>query len=112
MNIIGHPTGRMVGSREGLEPDMNEIISAAKAHDVALEINANPKRLDLRDTHVRAAVEAGCLIAIDTDAHRDRHFDFLIYGVLTGRRGWLTAKQCINAWPARKLHAWLATKHA
>lgn len=109
VNIIGHPTGRMVGSREGLEPDMNQIIAAAKAHHVALEINANPKRLDLRDTHVRAAVEAGCLIAIDTDAHRDRHFDYLIYGVLTGRRGWLTAGQCINTWPAKKLHSWLQT---
>ncbi|MCC6909238.1 MAG: DNA polymerase/3'-5' exonuclease PolX [Phycisphaerales bacterium] len=110
VHILGHPTGRMVGAREGLEPDMNEIIAAAKQHNVALEINANWKRLDLRDIHVRAAVQAGCLIAIDTDAHRTQHFDYLIYGVLTGRRGWLTAAQCINTWPAKKLHAWLKGK--
>ncbi len=110
VHILGHPTGRMVGAREGLEPDMKEIIAAAKQHNVALEINANWKRLDLRDIHVRAAVEAGCLIAIDTDAHRTQHFDYLIYGVLTGRRGWLTAAQCINTWPAKKLHAWLKSK--
>lgn len=110
VHIIGHPTGRMVGTREGLEPDMNALIAAAKAHNVALEINANWKRLDLRDTHVRAAVQAGCLIAIDTDAHREQHFDYLIYGVLTGRRGWLGAEQCINTWSAKKLHAWLKSK--
>lgn len=110
VHIIGHPTGRMVGTREGLEPDINALIKAAKEHNVALEINSSWKRLDLRDIHVRAAVEAGCLIAIDTDAHRVQHFDNLIYGVLTGRRGWLPAAQCINTWTANQLHAWLKGK--
>ncbi len=110
VHIIGHPTGRMVGTREGLDPDMNALIAAAKEHHTALEINSSWKRLDLRDTHVRVVVEAGGLIAIDTDAHREPHFDNLIYGVLTARRGWLPAKQCINTWSAKALHAWLKSK--
>jgi len=110
VHIIGHPTGRMVGTREGLDPDLNVLINAAREHNVALEINSSWKRLDLRDIHVRAVVEAGGLIAIDTDAHREPHFDNLIYGVLTARRGWLPANQCINTWSTKTLHAWLNSK--
>ncbi|MCH2134912.1 MAG: hypothetical protein MK116_14315, partial [Phycisphaerales bacterium] len=60
--------------------------------------------------HVRAAVDAGCRLAINTDAHTDTHFDFLRYGVLTGRRGRLGPEQCINCWTAKRLHAWVASK--
>jgi DNA polymerase (family X) len=110
VHIIGHPTGRMINMRQGLSPDINALIEAAVEHNVALELNANPYRLDLRDTHVKAAVEHGALIAIDTDAHSVEHFDYLRYGVVTARRGWLTADQCINAWPKAKLHTWLKSK--
>ncbi|MGJ8637715.1 MAG: DNA polymerase/3'-5' exonuclease PolX [Phycisphaerales bacterium] len=110
VHIIGHPTGRLIGRREGLEPDMNELIAAAVEHDVALEINAHWLRLDLRDMHVRAAVEAGCKIAIDCDVHRAEDYDNLIYGVLTGQRGWLTAEQCVNCWGKARLHKWLKSK--
>ncbi|MCA9288828.1 MAG: PHP domain-containing protein, partial [Phycisphaerales bacterium] len=110
VNILGHPTGRLIGRRAGLEPAMDEIIAAAMQHDVALEINAHWMRLDLRDTHVRAAVEAGCLIAIDCDVHAPTDYDNLGYGVLTARRGWLTAEQCVNCWDHNRLHDWLATK--
>ncbi|MBO6514099.1 MAG: DNA polymerase/3'-5' exonuclease PolX [Phycisphaerales bacterium] len=110
VHIIGHPTGRLIGRREGLEPDMNELIAAAVEHDVALEINAHWLRLDLRDTHVRAAVEAGCKIAIDCDVHRAEDYDNLIYGVLTGQRGRLTAEQCVNCWGKTRLHKWLKSK--
>ena len=109
-HIIGHPTGRLINRRPGLEPAMDEIIAAAVEHETALEINAHWMRLDLRDTHVRAAVEAGCLLAIDTDAHTPEDFDNLIYGVLTGRRGWLTPEQCINTWSSKQLEAWLKKK--
>jgi DNA polymerase (family 10) len=112
VNILGHPTGRIIGRRKGLEPAMDEIIAAALEHDVALEINAHWLRLDLRDTHVRAAVDAGCLIAIDCDVHAAGDFDNIRFGVQTGRRGWLPADRCVNTWPAEKLHAWLAKKHA
>lgn len=110
VHIIGHPTGRLINRRSGLSPDMAEIIAAAKEHDTALEINAHWLRLDLRDVHVQMAVEAGCLIAIDCDVHMPEDFECLRYGVLTGRRGWLPAEQCINTWPAKKLHAWLRKK--
>jgi DNA polymerase (family 10) len=105
--VLGHPTGRLVSRRKGLEPDMKAVFQAARACGVALEINAHWLRLDLRDTHVRGAVEAGCLIAIDCDVHDPADFDNLEYGVLTARRGWLPPEQCVNTWSADRLHAWL-----
>jgi len=110
VHIVGHPTGRLINRRKGLEPAMDELIACAVEHDVALEINAHWMRLDLRDTHVRAAVEAGAKIAIDCDDHQITDFDNLRYGVLTGRRGWLTPDLCVNAWPKAKLHKWLRSK--
>ncbi|MEQ9206457.1 MAG: DNA polymerase/3'-5' exonuclease PolX [Phycisphaerales bacterium] len=110
VHIIGHPTGRLIQRRAGLEPDLNELIAGAIEHDVALEINAHWMRLDLRDTHVRAAVEAGCKIAINCDVHHASDYDNLIFGVFTGQRGWLTPDLCVNAWDHDKLHAWLQSK--
>ena len=107
VHIVGHPTGRFVGRREGLDPDIAALVAAAAEHDTALEINANFRRLDLRDAHVRAAVDAGALIAINTDAHRPDDFDNLRYGILTARRGWLPAARCINTWTAARLKKWL-----
>ncbi len=107
VHVLGHPTGRMIGRRPGLEPDMRAVAEAAAKHGTALEINANPSRLDLRDRHVRIAMESGALISINTDAHAAAHFAFMRYGVLTGRRGGLTSEQCINAWQADRLLAWL-----
>lgn len=108
VSIIGHPTGRIIGSRKGLEPDLEALIAAAVEGGTALEINSNPLRLDLRDIHVRAAVDAGCLISINTDAHRAEHLEFIRYGVLTGRRGRLENEGCINTWATDRLLAWLA----
>ena len=86
VHIVGHPTGRLIPDRKGLEPDIERLVEAAIEGGTALEINANPWRLDLRDTHARVAIEAGCRLAIDTDAHRGEHLDFIRYGVLTARR--------------------------
>ncbi len=110
VHIIGHPTGRLINRREGLSPDMGELFAAAAEHDTALEINSHWLRLDLRDTHVRGALAAGCLITIDCDVHGTTDFDHLRYGVLTGRRGGLTPDRCLNAWSRSKLHTWLAAK--
>lgn len=110
VHIIGHPTGRLIERRPGLDPDWNEIFAAAIEHDVALEINSHWMRLDLRDTHVRAAVEAGCKIAIDCDVHHAYDYDNLRFGVMTGQRGWLTPEMCINTWSSSKLHKWLQSK--
>ncbi|MCH2135636.1 MAG: DNA polymerase/3'-5' exonuclease PolX [Phycisphaerales bacterium] len=112
VHIIGHPTGRMIGRRPGLEPDMLALTKAAAATGTALEINANPRRLDLRDAHVRTAVAAGCLIAINTDAHVAEHLDFRRYGVLTARRGRLTSSQCVNCLDHAALQSWLADKRS
>lgn len=110
VHIIGHPTGRIINKREGLEPDMAALIEAAVENDTVLELNANWHRLDLRDTHLRAALDAGCKISIDTDAHDAPHFDFLVYGILTARRAGMSADACINTWEADRLHGWLKSK--
>ncbi|MCC6230168.1 MAG: DNA polymerase/3'-5' exonuclease PolX [Phycisphaerales bacterium] len=110
VHIIGHPTGRLVNRRPGVSPDIGEITAAAREHRTVLEINAHWMRLDLRDAHVRAAVDAGCLLSIDCDVHDREDFDNLRYGVLTGRRGWLPTDRCINAWAAERLHEFLGEK--
>jgi DNA polymerase (family 10) len=110
VHILGHPTGRLINRRTGVAPDIAKLAAAAKQHNVALEINAHWHRLDLRDSHVRIATDADCLVAIDCDVHAESDFDNLRYGILTARRGWLTAESCINTWPAKKLHEWLKSK--
>lgn len=108
VTIVGHPTGRIVNRREGLSPDMDAVFEAAKAHDVALEINASPYRLDLRDTHARTWVqEYGGKLAINTDAHGPEHLDNLRFGVVTARRAGATKEDVVNAWDHDKLHAWI-----
>ncbi len=110
VHCIGHPSGRLINRRAGMEIDIETIAHAAAANDVALEINAHPWRLDLRDTHARAAVAAGAKIIISTDAHDTGGLDLMKYGVLTARRGWVTADDVINTWPATKMKAWLKSK--
>lgn len=110
VHIIGHPTGRLINRRRGLEPEMDELIAAAMEHNTALEINAHWMRLDLRDIHVRAATRAGTLIAIDCDDHESSDFENLRYGISTARRGMLTPELCVNAWSRDKLLKWLKSK--
>ena len=110
VHIIGHPTGRIINKRKGLEPDIMALVSAAKEHSTALELNANYYRLDLKDTHVRAVCGGGALLAINTDAHRPEDFNQLQYGILTARRGWATPSNCINCLEHDKLLAWLRSK--
>jgi DNA polymerase (family 10) len=105
--VIGHPTGRLIPSRRGLEPDMAKVIFAAARHGVALEINAHYFRLDLRDVHARMAVEAHVPLCINTDAHGLADFDMMKYGILTARRGWATAGDVLNAWPVEKFRKWM-----
>ncbi len=110
VHLLGHPTGRFAIRRQGPSPAPTALFEAAAEHDVTLELNANWRRLDLRDSHLRGAIGHGCKVAINTDAHRETDFDNLIYGILTARRAALEPAACINAWPAEKLHAWLASK--
>ncbi|MFC6904671.1 DNA polymerase/3'-5' exonuclease PolX [Halalkalicoccus tibetensis] len=97
-DVLGHPTGRMLGRRPGLDPDLEAVAEAAAEHGVALEVNANPSRLDLWGRAVKVGVEAGATIAIDTDAHSVAEFDNVRYGVYTARRGWAEPADVLNAW--------------
>ncbi|WP_049996814.1 DNA polymerase/3'-5' exonuclease PolX [Halococcus sediminicola] len=96
VDIIGHPTGRYLNQRSGLDLDFERVAAAAAEHDVALEVNANPQRLDLSGGAVRTAIEAGATVVIDTDAHRPANYDLLGYGVHTARRGWVEADNVLN----------------
>ncbi len=112
VHIIGHPTGRIVLGRDGLSPDIRAIAAAAAEHGVALEINAHWMRLDLRDSHVRAAIEAGAMIAIDCDIHAVEDADNLRYGVMTARRAGLTPDRCVNCMSRAELDAWLVRRRS
>ena len=96
VDIVGHPTGRMINSRPGLSVDVTAVAETAAEHGTALEINANPMRLDLAGEAVRAVVEAGGTVAINTDAHSPEAFDTARYGVRTARRGWAEAGDVLN----------------
>ncbi len=106
VNILFHPTGRLINRREPYELDLEAIIKAAAANRVALELDCFPDRMDLKDTYVRQAIAQGVKIAIDTDAHHPEHFKFLELGVGTARRGWATKNDVINTWPVEKLLSW------
>lgn len=107
VDIIGHPTGRLIPDREGADLDMDALLKAAAESGVALEINADPARLDLDDSYARLAKEMGIPLSINTDAHFESHFDVLPYGVAIARRAWVEPKDVINCWPTKKLLEWL-----
>ncbi len=107
VDIIGHPTGRLIPDREGADLDMDAVLAAAAETGVALEINAHPARLDLDDVYARRARELGIPLSINTDAHSEADMDMRFYGVAIARRAWVTAPDVINTWPTEKLLAWL-----
>jgi len=107
VDIIGHPTGRLIPDREGADLDMEAVLNAAAESGVALEINAHPSRLDLDDMYARRAKEMGIPISINTDSHSEEDFDNLFYGVATARRAWLMKDDVINCWSTKKLLNWL-----
>ena len=106
VDVIAHPTGRLIGQREGADLDLDAIFRAAAETDTALEINADYRRLDLSDIHARRAVELGVKLTIGSDAHAAEGVGVLSYGVATARRGWVTAADVINTWPLEKVLAW------
>jgi len=110
VQIIAHPTGRIIMRREPYDYDMEKILDAAKRHGVAMECNAYPDRLDLNDVHLRMAKQRGVKIVISTDAHSTTHLEFMKYGVITARRGWIEKRDVINALPAGELLAALRPK--
>jgi DNA polymerase (family 10) len=107
VNIIGHLTTRKIGRRDPVELDLEAVFAAAGRTGTALEINAYPDRLDLRDEHVLWARRHGVRFAVDTDSHAVGHLDMMRFGVATAQRGWLTKDDVINAWPISKLERFL-----
>ena len=105
VDILGHPTSRLLGRRPPTEIDMERVLQACAETGTVVEINAHPWRLDLNDVHARRAVDLGCKIAISTDAHRPTDMDYLVYGVGVARRAWLTPEDVINT---RSLEGMLA----
>jgi len=103
VKILAHPTGRLILEREPYKLNLKEIIQAAIDHGVALEINAYPDRLDLRDVDAHLAKEMGAKLAISTDAHSAAQLELMKFGVFTARRGWVEAKEVINTLPLEGL---------
>jgi DNA polymerase (family X) len=103
VDIIFHPTGRVINRREAYQVDMDELISYAKITKTVMEIDAYPDRADLRDEHIKKCVESGVKMSIDSDAHAVGHFQYLEYGIAQARRGWAEKKDIINAWPLEKM---------
>lgn len=112
VDVIAHPTGRIIPNREGADLNMDLVLEAAAEHGVALEINAHPTRLDLDDIYARRAIEMGINLSINTDAHSASDMDLVHFGVATARRGWVTPEDVINTWTAERLLIWLKSRGA
>jgi DNA polymerase (family 10) len=110
VRIFGHPTGRLLGSREGVDADWPKVFAVAKERDIALEINSYPDRLDLSDRLVYDAVKLGIKFTIDTDAHAVEHMDLMRYGVSVARRGWATKRDIANTLSYNEFKSWLIKK--
>ena len=96
VDILGHPTGRLIGRRPPSDLDVERVLQACAETGTVVEINAHPARLDLNDVYARRAVELGCKLAINSDAHETAGFEVMEYGVATARRAWVTAADVIN----------------
>jgi DNA polymerase (family 10) len=107
VDIIGHLTGRLINRRDPADLDVEAILKEGAARGVVFEINANAERLDLKDSHAKMALDFGCTLAINTDAHHPDHFDFQRFGIGTARRAAAPAQAILNTWSFKDLEAWL-----
>jgi DNA polymerase (family 10) len=103
VDILFHPTGRLINKRPGYPVDIEKVIEVAKDTGTVLEIDAHYDRLDLKDEYVRMAVKKGVKLMIDSDAHHPIHFAFLTFGIAQARRGWATRSDILNTLPADRL---------
>ncbi len=110
VTCIGHPTGRLLGEREAMDIDIATVVEHAAQTHTALEINANPYRLDLKDIHCRMAIEKGVKLAIGTDAHSAAGLGLMPFGVGTAARGWATKDDVANTLSLARLKSWLKAK--
>lgn len=109
VHIFAHPTGRLIGERDPYDVDLEAVFAAAKQYGKALEINAQPSRLDLNDHYARRAKELGIKLAINTDTHVLDQLDNMALGVAVARRAWIEPSDVINTWPADQLLTWAHT---
>ncbi|HET6457140.1 MAG TPA: DNA polymerase/3'-5' exonuclease PolX [Armatimonadota bacterium] len=112
IDILAHPTGRLINRREPYEVNFDRVLDAAKAHSTALEMNTYPDRLDLNDIYARMAKEHGVKLAIDSDAHATGELATLRYGVMLARRGWLQPGDVLNTMPVDDLLDWLEKRRS
>ncbi len=110
VNCIAHPTGRLIGQREPMDIDIAAVIKHAAQTHTALEINANPWRLDLKDTHCKMAVEAKAILVIGTDSHSTADFSLIDFGVATAARGWATKSDILNTLSPAQVQSWVKAK--
>jgi DNA polymerase (family 10) len=103
VHILGHPSGRLLLKRPEFEIDLEAVFETAKQHNVVMELNAHPQRLDLNAGNLRAATKMGLKVAINTDAHYVYELDYMQFGVYQARRGWLTKKDVVNTYSLSKL---------
>ncbi len=106
VDVIGHPTGRLISRREPFDIDMEAVVKEAAKTGTALEVNSHWDRLDLKDTHIKTAISGGAKICINTDAHESESLGQIMFGVGTARRGWAQSSDVINTWPLEKLKQW------
>jgi DNA polymerase (family 10) len=106
VNILVHPTGRLIGSRDPYDVDLEAVFAAARAHGKAVEINCSPDRLDLGDVHARRAAALGIPLAISTDTHYASNLELLPFGIGVARRAWVTPAQVLNSRPVGELLRW------
>jgi DNA polymerase (family 10) len=102
-HVLAHPTGRLINRRDPMEFEVEEVLACCAEHDVIVELNAHPERLDLKDTHLVRARELGLKVSLGTDAHRVRDLDLMKYGVDQARRAWLGTDDVINTYPLERL---------
>ncbi|MHB1457974.1 MAG: DNA polymerase/3'-5' exonuclease PolX [Armatimonadota bacterium] len=112
IDILGHPTGRMINQRDSSDFDLEKVFDAARAHSVAMEINSSPDRLDLNDIYARMAKERGLMLSINTDAHSVSEFESVRFGVYVARRAWLEPGDVLNTMSIESLLSWLKLRRS
>ena len=103
VDILAHPTDRLIGERDPIQFDFDKVFEVAKANNVVMEINAFPNRLDLNDEGILKARAYGLMYEIGLDAHRLSHFDYMRYGIGTAKRGWVRKEEVINTMSVEEL---------
>jgi len=107
VHILGHPTGRLINTREPYNVDLDKVLTTAKKYGKAVEVNSSFMRLDLNDLNIRKAKDMGLKISINTDAHNTDQLHQIIYGIGTARRGWVEKQDVINNMSFKELQNWL-----